>query len=170
MPAGLTLSLVDRVLAPLLCSFSLAGVFCSKLVLGLLQIPGLLNDITSPSDLKGSSGSYAAMFCPQSHTLSYPFCLSQCIPPVASKNHKSRVQVSLFLKPVFPSGPPSKFLLLIGGYCTWRMDDERSSPAHFSIPFFHLGPLIGTPLSHSLGELLPYAIAILSYQKYFQIH
>lgn len=51
-------------LPPLLCSFSLAGVFCSKLVLGLLQIPGLLNDITSPSDLKGYSGSCATMFCP----------------------------------------------------------------------------------------------------------
>lgn len=50
-----------------LVPLSLAGIFCSKLVLGLLLVPGLSYDMgTSPSNLKSSSsGPHAAMSVPR---------------------------------------------------------------------------------------------------------
>lgn len=55
---------------PLFCPFSLAEVFCSKLVLGPPQVLGLLYEVTSLSNLKGSSPRpHTVIFCFQSHTL-----------------------------------------------------------------------------------------------------
>lgn len=84
------------------------------------------------------------MFCSQGHGFGAlpPSASSVYNPCVLSKNHKSRVQVSLFLKLAFPSGPPSKFLFPIWEICTlgaWEGPGWASTMLLTS----HLGPWVG---------------------------
>lgn len=122
-PAVSPLDLIDpdsTSISPLLGAFFLLPIPSRRL--GSL-VPSLCCALARPCplDLSPSLSDWplAASFCSQGHALLHPRSFSQCclFCIVLSKNHESRVQVSLPLKPVFLSGPPSKFLLPIWEIC-----------------------------------------------------